>query len=257
MKKSLIVANWKCNPTTLKGAKLLFDSVGKGIGGVKGVEVVICPPFLYISDLVKSKILNLKIGGQDCFWEEKGAYTGEISASMLKNLGCQYVILGHSERRRYFQETDDMVNKKLKAALKAGLTPILCVGSKKMGEEGGREMEVQLEKALTGIKKTELKKTVFTYEPVWAISTTKGSIAAIPENTKGGAIFIRKILTKLFNKTIAQKARVIYGGSVDSANIRDFIEKAHMDGVLIGAASLRLDDFTAAVRKLDSMSKNC
>jgi len=263
--KYLIVANWKCNPPTLKEAEKLFSLIREGVKNIKNAEVIVCPPFIYIARIqntgykIQDTRYKIRIGAQDCFWENPptggGAFTGEISPAMLKNLAVKYAIIGHSERRKYQKETDEMVNKKLKAALKAGLTPILCVGSKKRGEKGNQEMKVQLESALTGIKRAELEKIVFTYEPVWAISTTKRSIVATPENTKGEAIFIRKILTKLFDKTIAQKARVIYGGSVDNTNIRDFIEKAQMDGVLIGAASLRPDDFIAAVKKVDASIK--
>ncbi|PJA84609.1 MAG: triose-phosphate isomerase [Candidatus Nealsonbacteria bacterium CG_4_9_14_3_um_filter_37_13] len=254
--KPLIVANWKCNPPTLKEAKLLFERVEKGLKDIKDVEVVICPPFVYLPTLyvhhqVMNIKLNIKLGAQDCFWEQKGAFTGEVSPTMLKDLGCEYVIIGHSERRKYLNETDGMVNKKLKAALLVGLKPILCVGSKKRGEKGAKEMKAQLERALAGIKKSELKNIIITYEPIWAISTTKGSIVATPENTKEGKIFLRRNLTKLFGKTIAQKVKIIYGGSVDSTNIEDFIKVAQMDGVLIGAASLRFDDFMAAVKTID------
>jgi len=254
--KPLIVANWKCNPPTLKEAKLLFERVEKGLKDIKDVEVVICPPFVYLPTLyvhhqVMNIKLNIKLGAQDCFWEQKGAFTGEVSPTMLKDLGCEYVIIGHSERRKYLNETDGMVNKKLKAALLVGLKPILCVGSKKRGEKGAKEMKAQLERALVGIKKSELKNIIITYEPIWAISTTKGSIVATPENTKEGKIFLRRNLTKLFGKTIAQKVKIIYGGSVDSTNIEDFIKVAQMDGVLIGAASLRFDDFMAAVKTID------
>ncbi len=245
MKKILIVANWKCNPSTLKEAKELFNSVEKGIKNVKNVEVIICPPFIYLP-VLKAK------GAQDCFWEEKGAYTGEVSPKMLKDLGCKYIIIGHSERRKYLNETDEMVNKKIKAVLEAGLKPILCVSSKKRKEAARKEMEVQMKKDLVGIKKSEIKNIVITYEPIWAISTTKGSIVATPENTKEGAILIRKNLVELFGSVDAQKVKVIYGGSVDSTNIQGFIEKAEMDGVLIGAASLRPDDFIAAVQKVDA-----
>jgi len=254
--KPLIVANWKCNPPTLKEAKLLFERVEKGLKDIKDVEVVICPPFVYLPTLyvhhqVMNIKLNIKLGAQDCFWEQKGAFTSEVSPTMLKDLGCEYVIIGHSERRKYLNETDGMVNKKLKAALLVGLKPILCVGSKKRGEKGAKEMKAQLERALAGIKKSELKNIIITYEPIWAISTTKGSIVATPENTKEGEIFLRRNLTKLFGKTIAQKVKIIYGGSVDSTNIEDFIKVAQMDGVLIGAASLRFDDFMAAVKTID------
>lgn len=255
--KTLIIGNWKMNPQTLDGVKRLFDTVNKGIKNVKKAEVVICPPFVYLPELrTKNKELRVKLGAQDCFWERKGAFTGEISPKMLKDLGVSYVIIGHSERRKYLEETDEMINKKLKAVLGTGLKPILCVGSIKIGEKGNEEIKSQLKKALSGIKKSDLKNIIFTYEPIWAISTTKGSIVATPENTKGGAIFIRKNLNKLFGKVIAKEVRIIYGGSVDSKNIEGFIKKAKMDGVLIGVASLSPEDFIAAVKRVDLILKN-
>lgn len=248
MKKTLVVANWKMNPPTLAEAKKLFNLVKKGIKNAcpersRRVEVVICPPFVYLPVLKAN-------GAQDCFWEERGAFTGEISPLMLKDLGVKYVIIGHSERRRNLNETDEMINKKLKAALKVGLRPILCVSSKKRGETARKEMEVQLKRALVRIKKSEIKNIIITYEPIWAISTTKGSVVATPRNTREGEVFIRKNLTKLFNKNTAKKVKIIYGGSVDSKSIQGFIKDAQMDGVLVGAASLKAKEFIAAVKKL-------
>ncbi|MDO8663925.1 MAG: triose-phosphate isomerase [Candidatus Wildermuthbacteria bacterium] len=214
----LIVANWKCNPSTLEGAKLLFDSVASGTKDIKNSEVVICPPLVYLSVLKAN-------GAQDCFWEKGGAYTGEISPEMLKNLGCQYVILGHSERRKFLGETDEMINKKVKAALSAGLKPILCVGNSK-----------QLKNGLKGIENWKLKieNLVVAYEPVWAISTTKGGSPATVENVLNGAAFIKEAV---------EEARIIYGGSVDSKNVNGYILKAKMDGVLVGQASLDSKEF--------------
>lgn len=249
MKKILIVANWKMNPVSLAEAKRNFEIIKKGVKNIKQVEAVVCVPFVFLPVLKPSNCL--KLGTQDCFWEEKGTYTGEISPKMLKDLGVKYVIVGHSERRKYLGETDEMVNKKLKAVINVGLTPILCVGSKRRGKTARKEMESQIRKALVGVKKSKIKNIVVTYEPIWAISTTKNSIVATPENTREGEAFIRKGLGKLFGKSLAQKVRIIYGGSVDSTNIKGFIKKAKMDGVLIGAASLRPKDFIAAVKKVD------
>jgi len=244
--KPLIVANWKMNPQTLVEAKRLFNLVWKGTKNVKNVEVVICPPFVYLPPLKAN-------GAQDCFWENPpaggGAFTGEVSPKMLKDLGCKYVIVGHSERRRNLNETDEMVNRKLKAALKENLRPIFCVGNKnRKREKEFKGIRIQMEKALSGIKKSDLKNLIITYEPVWAISTTKGREIATPIEVKEGAIFIRKILAKLFDKNFAQKIRIIYGGSVDSGNIRGFIKEAKMDGALVGAASLKPKEFVRTVR---------
>lgn len=224
--KPLIVANWKMNPQTLAEAKRLFDSVKKGVKDFKNAEVVICPPFLCISNL-KSQISNIKLGAQDCFWEEKGAFTGEVSPPMLKNLGCQYVIIGHSERRRYFKETDEIINKKIKAALKVNLRPILCI-----------EKKSQIKNALRGIAKKDLKKIILAYEPVWAIGT--GKACGIPEARK-----INLSIRKIFKRNI-----LLYGGSVNSQNARNFIKKAKFQGFLIGGASLVPKEFIKIVKNV-------
>ncbi|GAF95531.1 unnamed protein product [marine sediment metagenome] len=262
--KPFIVANWKCNPVTLREAKRIFYSIKKGIRRVKNIEIVICPPFVYLPILGASTFAHRKasyggpavtfgVGGQDCFWEEKGAFTGEISPLMLKNLGCKYVIVGHSERRGYFEETNEMVNRKLKTALKENLRPILCVGNKnRKREKEFKGIRIQMEKALSGIKKSDLKNLIITYEPVWAISTTKGREIATPIEAKQGAIFIRKILAKLFDKNFTRRIRIIYGGSVDSSNIRGFIKETEIDGVLVGAASLNSQEFVKVVKVASS-----
>lgn len=197
--KPLIVANWKCNPKTEKGAKLLFNSVKK-------TGAVICPPFVYLP-LLKAK------GAQDVFWEEKGAYTGEVSVAMLRDLGCKYVIVGHSERRKYFNETDKIINKKLKAVLKAGLTPILCISKTKEIPSG-------------------FNKGIIAYEPLWAIGTGKACSIKQAEKMR---LSIRKI--------IGDKIRVLYGGSVNSKNAAGYIKQAGFDGLLVGGASLDAKEF--------------
>jgi triosephosphate isomerase (TIM) len=254
--KFLIIANWKCNPQTLVDARGLFDKVAGGIKDIKNTEVVICPPFVYLEsldghDLAKNSP-GLYLGSQDVFWQE-GAFTGEISPKMLKDSGCQYVILGHSERRKNLGETDDMINKKVKASLAAGLRPVLCLSSAKRGQEAKNEMASQLKGAVAQIEKSDIKNIVFTYEPVWAISTTTGSVVASPENTAEGKIFIKEALSELFGEDVAKDAKIIYGGSVDSKNIEGFVKEAKMDGALVGAASLRPNDFIEAVKKVDSL----
>lgn len=211
MTKPLIVANWKCNPTTLKGAKLLFDSVKKGIKNIKNVEVVICPPFVYLPILRAN-------GAQDVFYQEKGAYTGEISALMLKNLGVEYVIVGHSEKRKYQKETDEIIKKKLKAALAAGLKPILCV-----------DKISQLPKNIKG-------GFIVAYEPLFAIGTGK---ACSPERAKKMRLAIKKI-----------NVPVLYGGSVNSQNAKDYIAKAGFQGLLVGGASLDPKEFIQLVKSV-------
>jgi len=250
--KPLIVANWKCNPTTLKEAKILFNSVGKGIRNIKKVEVVICPPFVYIPNILHTKY-HIHVGAQDCSWAKIGAYTGEVSPLMLKNMRAEYVILGHSERRRYLKEQTELVNQKIKAAIIAGLKVIFCVGSET--KKPGKEMKHQLEKGLAGLDRSIFSKLILMYEPVWAISTTKNKVTATPEEALRGSFYMRKVLEGLFGKEIAKRARIIYGGSVDSKNVTGFLKEGGMVGTLVGAASLRPGEFIKIVKKVDLMSK--
>ena len=232
--KSLIVANWKMNPESAKEAKALFSAVKKGIAGLnKKIDVVMCPPYEYLG-LLKGLIL----GAQNCFYEEKGAYTGEISALMLKNMGVEYVILGHSERRR-MGETDEQINKKLVKAVQAGLTPILCVGEKKEDKDRGKKQEVleaQIKQCLGGITAD----VVIAYEPVWAIGT--GDNCGVDE-TKESIDFIRK-----FVKT---GTRILYGGSVKSDNSGSYLKEAGANGLLVGGASLNAKEFIGIVKSAE------
>ena len=171
--KFLLVANWKMNPETKKEAKNLFDLIKKGLKNVKNTEVVICAPFPFIS-ILNPRPKILKLGAQNCFWEKSGPFTGEISTLMLKDLNCQYVILGHSERRRYLGETDEMINKKLKAALKANLKPILCIGETEQEKQAGKTKKVlisQLKNAFNRLATKWLSRLIIAYEPVWAIGS--------------------------------------------------------------------------------------
>jgi len=224
--KSLIVANWKMNPQTLAEAKRLFDSVKNGIKGIKNTEIVICPPFIYLSNIQNLKS-NIQLGAQDVFWEEKGAFTGEVSAKMLKDLGVSYVIIGHSERRKYQKEKDEIVNKKIKTALENGLKPILCI-----------EKISQIKKAVQGISKEKIKKIILAYEPIWAIGT--GKACGIPEAKK-----VNSSIKRIFKRNI-----LLYGGSVNSENARDFIAKAKFQGLLVGGASLNPKEFVKLVKSV-------
>ena len=244
--KPLVVANWKMNPPTLAKANLLFNTIVKKVKHLKNAEVVICPPFIYLPYFLNSKFpfSNLKIGAQDCFWEEKGAFTGEVSAAMLKDLGCQYVILGHSERRKYFGETDEMINKKIKAAIVAKLKPILCIGETKEEKEVGKTFEVlqsQLKKALFFIPNSKF--LIVAYEPVWAIGTGKAC-----------GIFRAKKMN-LFIRKIVKNIPILYGGSVNSENAKDYIEKADFDGLLVGKVSLDAEEFGKIVKSIDLISQ--
>lgn len=242
--KPLIVANWKMNPTSLAEAKRNFEIIKQGVKSVRNVEAVVCAPFVFLSALIPDK--NLKLGAQDCFWEEKGAYTGEISPSQLLDLGCQYVILGHSERRRYLKEETELVNQKIKATLKAGLKVIFCVGSET--KKPGKEMKHQLKKGLAGLDKSIFSKLILMYEPVWAISTTKNKVIATPKEARQGGGYMRKVLAGLFGRETARAAKIIYGGSVDSKNILGFLEEGEMAGGVVGAASLDPQEFVRTVK---------
>jgi len=200
--KPLIVANWKCNPTTLEEAKKIFKKAN-----FPGAEVVICPPFIYLSTLGAK-------GAQDCFWEEKGAYTGEISPKMLRDLGVEYVIIGHSERRKYFKETDETINKKMKAVIKAGLKPILCID--KISQLPAKKQE--------GL--------IIAYEPLFAIGTGK---PCSPERAKKMRVLIQR--------KIGKNIKILYGGSVNSQNAKGYIKEAGFSGLLVGGASLKPQEF--------------
>lgn len=249
--KSLIVANWKCNPTTQKEARKLFVLVKKGVKNIKKAEVVICPPFVYLFSVAVGEG-GLGFGSQNCLWEQKGAYTGEISPLMLKSAGCQYVIIGHSERRTYFGETDEIVNKKLKAALEVKLTPILCIGeTKKEREEGGAEnvLKKQIILAFGGIPVSKITKNfTVAYEPVWAIGT--GNPCDTDEAQKM-RLLIRKIISEIYNRKISESIRILYGGSVNSKNAANYIKEAGFQGLLVGGASLVAEEFIKITKSVN------
>ena len=245
--KSLIVGNWKCNPTSLTEAKRLFDSIKKGVRNIKNVEVVICPPFVYLSEL-KIQSPGPKLGAQNCFWEDSGAFTGEVSTKMIKDLGCKYVIVGHSERRRYFRETNLAVNKKIKSVLQNKLKAILCVGETEEEKKRGEFSEViktQVEKGLKKIPRTRINEIVIAYEPIWAIGTGK---ACQPVQAQVMNLLIRKILTRFYNRSIAEKIPVLYGGSINKENALSYLKESRMAGLLIGGVSLKSKEFIGIVK---------
>jgi len=246
--KKIIVANWKMNPQNKKEAEQIFNSIKK-LGLVKNAEIVICPPFIYLSSF-KLQVIGFKIGAQDCFWEEKGAFTGEVSALMLKDAGCQYVIAGHSERRKYFGETNEIVNKKVKAILNAGLSPIVCVGETQEQRNKGEIEEIlkeQIKKAFEGISSSKLQvsRFIIAYEPVWAIGTGNG--CSVEESQKM-RLFIIKTVAEIYSQKIAKKIKILYGGSVNSENSAGYLKEAGFFGLLVGGASLNAEEFGKIIK---------
>jgi len=253
-KRKIVVGNWKMNPLSLKEAEKLFFSVIKGIYNTKKTEIVICPPFLYLWKLKKNRTKKIKLGAQNIFWKDIGAYTGEISANMLYNIGVKYVILGHSERREMGENNND-INKKIKSALTAGLLPIFCIGESIRDEnhEYLNFIKKQIEECLSGISKDSLLKIIIAYEPIWAIG--KGAYPATPEEFREMNIFIRKILNDKFKVKEISKIKIIYGGSVDERNAEDFIINGGTDGFLLGRASLNSKKFSKIVEICEILDK--
>ena len=246
MRMPMIAGNWKMN-TTVSEAVSLVRAMRGGLEDIGGVEKVLCPPFISLTavgEIIKES--SIKLGAQNLFYEEKGAYTGEISPSMLAEL-CEFVIIGHSERRQYFNENGGIVNRKISAALKAGLKPILCIGEKLEENEAGETEAVitsQIESSLAGI--AELDGLVIAYEPIWAIGTGR---AATGRQANETISLIRQHITRLYQAKTAQDMRVLYGGSVIAANTAEFIQQPEIDGALVGGASLKADEFLEIVKQ--------
>ena len=247
MRTPFVAGNWKMN-TTLPEATELIQAMKDKLDAIKDAEKAVCPPFISLaaaSDLLKGT--SVKVGAQNMYYQEKGAYTGEVSPLMLQGL-CDYVILGHSERRQYFGETDESVNKKVQAALQAGLIPIICVGENLEQNEAGQTRQVvirQTRGALEGIK-APAEGFIIAYEPVWAIGTGK---AATGESANHTISIIRQEVAGLFGSRIAEATRILYGGSVTGANIAEFARQSDIDGGLVGGASLKADDFVSIVQQ--------
>ena len=248
MRKKLITANWKMYKTP-EQTREFFDAFLPMVAGHDRDEICICPPFVDLPAAVEAtKGSNVAVGGQDMHWEKEGAYTGEISAPMLVGVGCTHVIIGHSERRQYFGETDDTVNAKLKAALEAGLTPIVCVGEVLEEREAGLTDDVlrrQCTRALAKISGKKAAKLVIAYEPVWAIGTGKTATPAIASDAHS---LIRGEVAKALGDELANNLRILYGGSVKPDNAKALMSEEEIDGALVGGASLDPKSFTAIVK---------
>jgi triosephosphate isomerase len=248
MRKKIIAGNWKMNKTPSEAVQLAAGLV-KSIGNEKDCDVVVCPTFTALTavrDIIKGS--QIKLGAQDMYWEESGAYTGEISAKMLLDSGCTYVILGHSERRALFGETNETVNKKVKAAHKNGLLPIMCVGETWEERQAGKKEAVigeQVLKGLEGLTEAELINTIIAYEPVWAIGV--GKTPATAEQAEEVHKFIRGLLAKHFCSNVASQMRIQYGGNVSDKNVEELMKIEDIDGGLVGGASLKVDVFSFLV----------
>ncbi|WP_303005809.1 triose-phosphate isomerase [Romboutsia ilealis] len=245
MRKPIIAGNWKMHKTIAEALEFVNDVKDKVNND--NVEAVICAPFTLLKDLKEAtKGTNIKIGAQNMHFEEKGAFTGEISPLMLKELDMDYVVIGHSERRQYFNETNETVNKKVLKALEVGIDPILCVGETLEEREAGKTKDVckvQVEKALENVSKEDLAKVVIAYEPVWAIGTGK---TATSEDANDVIAYIREVVANLY-KELANEVRIQYGGSVKPSNVAEIMNQSDIDGALVGGASLEANDYVKLV----------
>ncbi len=234
---------------TIGEAIELANGLKRELFKIDNVDIVLCPPFTALSEVSETVTgSNIDLGAQNLHWEESGAYTGETSASMLKDAGCKYVIIGHSERRKYFGETNDSVNKRVKKAIASNLFPIMCVGETLEEREAGKTLDVvksHVEGGLKDLSKPDMQKTIIAYEPVWAIGTGKN---ATPKQAQEVHQFIRGLIVKLFDKDTADVVRIQYGGSVKPDNISELINQNDIDGALVGGASLKVDSFTKLVK---------
>lgn len=249
MRVPIIAGNWKMHKT-VEEAVALVRQMRRGLSEVKSVERVLCPPFIALGAVREVlQATEIKLGAQDMFWEEQGAYTGEISPLMLRDL-CDYVIIGHSERRQYFAETDETVHRKVVAALAHNLTPIICVGENLQQNEAGATEQVvssQVRAALMGLSAEQARGLVIAYEPIWAIGTGKPATGAVANRVIG--LVIRGTIVDLYDETTASAVRIQYGGSVKPDNIEEFMVQPEIDGALVGGASLDAHDFVEIVRR--------
>ena len=249
MRRKIVAGNWKMN--MLPNEAMSFINELEPYAKNAKCEIILCVPYtdLFYS-LLTAQNTNIKIGAQNMHWEESGAYTGEIAPNMLKCINVEYVIIGHSERRQYFAETDETVNKKIKSALKHELNPILCVGETMKQRELGLEEEVikqQVNGALEGITKEQAEKIVIAYEPIWAIGTGK---VATKDDANNMIKLIRKEIELLYNKEVANNVSILYGGSVNKNNSKELFETSDIDGALVGGASLKVDEFNEIIKNI-------
>lgn len=245
MRKPVIAGNWKLFKTISESVALI-NELKPLVANNLGVEIVVAPVFTAlsrVSDAVTGA--NINLAAQDCYWEEEGAFTGEVAPKLLKDAGCSHVIIGHSERRQYFGETDLTVNKKTKAAIAAGLNAIVCVGEMLADRESGQTfsvIETQIQGGLTGLSTADFTQVIIAYEPVWAIGTGK---TASDSQAQEVHAFIRQLVARLFNQQVAAAVRILYGGSVKPDNVKGLMTQPDIDGALVGGASLKAESFAA------------
>jgi triosephosphate isomerase len=253
MQKKLVVGNLKMNPTSLTEMERYLDMMEKELKGKKfeKTEIVICPPAIFFDRVVSRKLKNVKLGAQNIFWEYKGAFTGEMSAGMVKAMGAEYSLVGHSERRKYFNENEDIINLKLKAILKSGLKAVLCIGESAEERKSGQTPAVikkQIHASLEGIGTGKLENIILTYEPIWAVGTDK-----IPTSDEilEAKIIIRKTLSEIYSAKSIEKVRLLYGGSINSRFVYQVCIDPAMDGGLVGRESLTPYEFVKIAKIID------
>jgi triosephosphate isomerase len=253
MHKPIIIGNWKMQLKFSEASKLITDLRDSLFAFKSNVEIAVCPSHPHLFEVSKVKPDYIKLGAQDMYFEDKGAFTGAVSGVQLKELGCSYVILGHSERRHIFGEKNGEINKKIKAAFKNDLIPVVCVGEKeeeRRKEKTEKIIKTQLESAIEDLSEEQIKKTIVAYEPVWAIGT---GVAAKGEDALNVATLIKNIISSQFTKDIAEEVRVLYGGSVTPENAEEFVSLKEIDGVLGGGVSLKAEEFVKVIKITDSV----
>jgi triosephosphate isomerase len=250
MRKPFIAGNWKMN-TNAHTSYTLARSIAAAADGIAGeqVSVAVCPPFVYLQQVAQALgASDIAVGAQDVYFESDGAFTGEISCAMLKDIGCAYVIIGHSERRHVTGETDELINKKLQAAVNSGLLPILCVGELLSQRKAGQTESVvtaQIKQDLAGLCRERLAAVTIAYEPVWAIGT---GVNATPQQAQEAHQMIRSLIAELYDGSAAEQLRIQYGGSAKPGNAAELMAQPDVDGLLVGGASLKADDFVAIIK---------
>ena len=250
MRKPFVAGNWKMN-TDSHSSVNLAENIASGAAEIAGqnVDIAVFPPFLYLESIIKTLgVSNIAVGAQDIYFEQNGAFTGEISVSMLKDIGCTYALCGHSERRHVIGETDELINKKVTAAISGGLLPVLCVGELLDERKASQTNEVvtrQVKRGLAGLSAVKISAVTIAYEPVWAIGT---GLTATPEQAQEAHELVRNLLAEMYDAQLAQEIRILYGGSVKPDNAAELMQQQDVDGSLVGGASLKADDFLSIIR---------